>query len=81
MARTRQGWWVGIVVVAALLTQGCRYPRDIEKTLEDVRGGVLDVGRTENSPWAIRTDPGSYTQLTLPTNYCECHTVIALVQN
>lgn len=57
MARKRHGWWVGIVVVVALLTQGCRYPRDVEKTLEDARGGVLDVGLTENSPWVIGTDP------------------------
>lgn len=65
MARKRHGWRVGIVVVVALLTQGCRYPQDIENTLEDVRGGVLDVGLTENSPWVIRTDPPSGVEVAI----------------
>ena len=37
-----------------LLGAGCRYPNDVEGTLDDVRGGVLDVGLTENEPWVIR---------------------------
>lgn len=59
MTRISRGWLFSIAVVAALLFQGCRYPQDVEKTLERVRGGVLDVGLTENSPWVIRTDPPS----------------------
>ncbi|WP_166262125.1 substrate-binding periplasmic protein [Marinobacter salicampi] len=37
------------------LLQGCRYPQDVEGTLDTVRGGVLDVGVTENPPWVIRS--------------------------
>lgn len=59
MTHSSRGWLFGIAIVAALLCQGCRYPQDVEKTLEQVRGGVLDVGLTENSPWVIRTDPPS----------------------
>lgn len=37
---------------------GCRYPTDIEHTSEKIRGGVLDVGLTENPPWVMRSDNG-----------------------
>lgn len=51
------------VVLAAFLSisalQSCRYPQDIEGTLDQVRGGVIDVGVTENPPWVIRTADGA----------------------
>lgn len=55
-----------ILIVPALflllcfgVLQGCRYPQDVEGTLDKVRGGVLEVGVTENPPWVIRTDGGA----------------------
>lgn len=41
------------------LLHGCRFPQDVEGTLDRVRGGVLEVGVTENPPWVIRTDNGA----------------------
>ena len=42
-------------LVVALGLAGCdRYPRDPEKTLETVRGGVMRVGVTEVEPWVWR---------------------------
>ncbi|MGV3585911.1 MAG: transporter substrate-binding domain-containing protein [Adhaeribacter sp.] len=39
-----------------LLLVGCdNYPRDPDKTLEQVRNGTLVVGYTENPPWVINT--------------------------
>src|SRR5690606_26006009 len=50
---------VGLLLLMTLLVlSGCRYPTDIEHSLEKIEGGVLDVGLTENPPWVIRTDEG-----------------------
>ena len=49
-------WTVLVVTVLAVLA-GCGWPRDVGTTLQDVRGGVLRVGVTENPPW-IRMAPG-----------------------
>ncbi|ASK34179.1 hypothetical protein CEK62_07185 [Alcanivorax sp. N3-2A] len=56
--RVVTGWCVGALAVL-LLAAGCRYPRDVEQTLQRVQGGVLDVGLTENEPWVVRgAEPG-----------------------
>lgn len=33
---------------------GCQYPKDMEGSLNKIRGGTLDVGVTENPPWVTR---------------------------
>ena len=46
-----------VVLALLLLALGlasCRYPQDVEGTLERVKGGVLLVGAVENPPWVIR---------------------------
>jgi polar amino acid transport system substrate-binding protein len=48
-----------LAVALALCLAGCRYPQDVEGTLERVQGGVLVVGATENPPWVIRTGDGA----------------------
>jgi polar amino acid transport system substrate-binding protein len=47
------------LAAALLALAGCQYPQDVEKTLERVTGGVLEVGATENPPWVIRTPDGA----------------------
>lgn len=47
---------LGILPAVALL--GCRYPKDIEHTMERIQDGVLEVGVTENPPWVIRSEDG-----------------------
>ncbi len=43
------------VVLALLFTiAGCRYPKDMENSLQSVQDGTLHVGVTENPPWVIR---------------------------
>lgn len=46
------------LLIVLLALTGCRYPTDIEHTSEKIRGGVLDVGLTENPPWVMRSDNG-----------------------
>lgn len=41
------------------LLQGCRFPQDVEGTLEGVRGDTLEVGVAENPPWVVRTQDGA----------------------
>lgn len=48
-----------ILLLCTIALTSCRYPRDIEGTLDKVKGGFLDVGVTENAPWVIRTDTGA----------------------
>ncbi|MBM7333619.1 substrate-binding periplasmic protein [Alloalcanivorax marinus] len=48
-----------------LVGPGCRYPRDVEGTLDRVRGGVLHVGVTENPPWVVRGDPPAGVEVDL----------------
>lgn len=45
-------------VLLALALPGCRYPQDIEHTMERLQGGALEVGLTENPPWVIRREDG-----------------------
>jgi polar amino acid transport system substrate-binding protein len=47
----------GIAVLALVAAiGGCGWPRDAGHTLDDVRGGVLRVGVTENAPWTEVAD-------------------------
>lgn len=45
-------------VLLALALPGCRYPQDIEHTMERLQGGALEVGLTENPPWVVRREDG-----------------------
>lgn len=47
------------LLLCFVVLQGCRYPQDVEGTLDKVRDGILEVGVTENPPWVIRTDDGA----------------------
>lgn len=47
---------LGMLPALALL--GCRYPKDIEHSMERIQDGVLEVGLTENPPWVIRSEDG-----------------------
>jgi polar amino acid transport system substrate-binding protein len=46
------------IIAAAVLAvlAGCDWPRDAAGTLDDVRGGTLRVGVTENPPWVVLQD-------------------------
>lgn len=50
----------GLLFVAALAlaTTGCRFPRDAEGTLDQVEGGVLEVGVVESPPWVVEGRSG-----------------------
>lgn len=37
---------------------GCRYPKNIEHTMDRIQNGVLEVGLTENPPWVTRSEDG-----------------------
>lgn len=54
---------IGVLLSAVLAVgvAGCGLPRDTGTTLEDVRGGVLRVGVTENPPWTEVPDEGPPT--------------------
>src|SRR5690554_3151248 len=45
----------GLAVWVLVTVPGCRYPRDIEHSLERIQGGVMRVGVSENPPWVIRS--------------------------
>lgn len=51
--------WIIFLLLCFSLLHGCRFPQDVEGTLDKVRGGVLEVGVTENPPWVIRTESGA----------------------
>lgn len=51
--------FVSVLAAVALLVAGCQWPRDADRTLADVRGGVLRVGITEDPPWTEVADDGS----------------------
>jgi polar amino acid transport system substrate-binding protein len=55
-------------VLIALLTTACGLPRDADGTLTRVKGGVLRVGVSENTPWTTLTNgvPGG-TEVQLVT--------------
>jgi polar amino acid transport system substrate-binding protein len=40
-----------VMLLAALATAGCQYPRDPDGTLNRVEGGVMRVGVTDADPW------------------------------
>lgn len=44
------------LVAASVLLGGCDWPRDAAGTLNDVRGGTLRVGVTDNPPWVVLQD-------------------------
>jgi polar amino acid transport system substrate-binding protein len=49
-----------LLVALAIALGACQYPRDVEGTLDRVRGGVMHVGISESDPW-VRTggrEPG-----------------------
>ncbi|MBC3539312.1 transporter substrate-binding domain-containing protein [Rufibacter sediminis] len=47
-----------LILVVALLT-GCQnFPKDPEKTLEQVTNGTLKVGYSENPPWVVKGPAG-----------------------
>lgn len=48
-----------LLAVVLIATPGCRYPRDIEHSLEHIQGGIMRVGVSENPPWVIRTASGA----------------------
>lgn len=55
----RRGRTVASLVVAfvmALVLGGCDWPRDAAGTLDEVRGGTLRVGVTDNPPWVVLQD-------------------------
>lgn len=45
---------LGMLPTLALL--GCRYPSDIEHTMDRIQDGELEVGLIENPPWVIRSE-------------------------
>lgn len=47
-----------LLLIAAMALAGCRYPTDVEHSLERIGGGTMKVGLTENPPWVIRSDDG-----------------------
>jgi polar amino acid transport system substrate-binding protein len=51
--RAYVGWWFGALslLLAAVLSTGCDFPRDPRWTLEQVRGGTMRVGVVANEPW------------------------------
>lgn len=48
----------GLTILVLVMTSGCRYPKDIEHSLERIQGGVMRAGVSENPPWVIRTASG-----------------------
>lgn len=44
------------LVAASVLLGGCDWPRDAAGTLNEVRGGTLRVGVTDNPPWVVLQD-------------------------
>lgn len=53
----RAATWSLVLGVIAAGTLGCGVPRDPEKTLERVTGGVMRVGITESDPWTVLAGP------------------------
>jgi len=51
---------LSMLLLAAIMLSlaGCHYPTDIEHSLDKIKGGVIEVGLTENPPWVIRTPDG-----------------------
>lgn len=45
-----------VVVLFSLLSACSDYPKDVENTLDSIKGSILHVGLIENPPWVIATD-------------------------
>lgn len=46
-----------LLILLLLLPAGCQFPRDVDGTLERVRGGVLRAGVVQSAPWtAVEMD-------------------------
>lgn len=46
-----------ILILLLCITIGCgEFPRDPDKTLQQVKGGKLLIGYSENPPWVIKTN-------------------------
>jgi polar amino acid transport system substrate-binding protein len=50
---------VAVLTAVVMLFAACGWPRDAGTTLDDVRGGVVRVGVTENPPWTQISDDGT----------------------
>ncbi|MFI6230935.1 substrate-binding periplasmic protein [Micromonospora echinospora] len=67
VGRRQRGWTrrtvcaLAGVVLLLVVVSGCRWPRDVGTTLDDVRGGVLRVGVSEAPPWTRVADDGTVT--------------------
>lgn len=46
-------------VAACLLLASCRYPQDVEGTLDRASDGVLRVGAAEHGPWIRTSESGA----------------------
>jgi polar amino acid transport system substrate-binding protein len=46
-------WWLGasVLLLAAVVSTGCDFPRDPRGTLEQVQSGTMRVGVVANGPW------------------------------
>lgn len=51
---------VSITLILLLTSGGCRYPKDMDNSLETIRDGTLHVGVTENPPRVIRGNNGAH---------------------
>lgn len=59
-ARPRKATQLFVCLLLPLLAAGCRYPKDPENTLEQVRGGTLHAGVVHAPPWvSAATGPPS----------------------
>lgn len=64
-----------LILVATMLLAACQgsFPADAQGTLEEVRGGVLRVGISENPPWTVVDPDGSVrgTEVDLIQEYAQ----------
>lgn len=49
------GWMLSVLL---LLISCENFPKDPDKTLANIRNGILKVGYSENPPWVIKTPDG-----------------------
>ncbi|WP_210486113.1 transporter substrate-binding domain-containing protein [Rufibacter aurantiacus] len=53
------GYFILYLFCVLLLVTGCQdFPKDPEKTLEQVSNGTLKVGYSENPPWVVKGPDG-----------------------
>lgn len=53
---TRRRGSVVIGLMMLIVLSACRYPDDVQHTLQRIEGGTMHVGLAENRPWVIQTD-------------------------